>query len=132
MTNYERGRAAGLAEAAKVVRDYQDIANDGSWSVGKRKPNDTRGLALAFEIEALSTSPSNHVLVPKDCRQWQHYVTPMPVNAEGNGPATIGEDAVKIEYEVWEADLCTTIGSYEFLPDAINRAISEEATNAHP
>lgn len=49
----------------KVVRSYQDISNNGSWSVEKRKPNDMRGLALAFEIEALSTSPADNVLVPR-------------------------------------------------------------------
>ncbi len=65
MTEFERGRAAGMAEAVKVVRSYQDISNNGSWSVEKRKPNDMRGLALAFEIEALSTSPADNVLVPR-------------------------------------------------------------------
>jgi len=58
-----------------------------------------------------------------DCRQWWNYVVPMPLTADDQGPATVGVDAAKMHYEVWDQDLVTH-GSFDFLPDAINYAMA--------
>ena len=65
-------------------------------------------------------------------RMWQYYPIEMPVTKEGLGPATVGVDAVSIEYEVWRATDLSSIGSYKNLPDAITgalRAIAGENGN---
>ena len=61
--------------------------------------------------------------VPADCRHWLYYPIEMPVNKDGQGPATIGVDAVKMTYEVWDIGLLSTHGSFDNLPDAINLAM---------
>lgn len=139
----QQGRAAGLAEAVKAAEQWaaknQAAANKSAKRASRAildEHAEMHGLesahlqtacdellALAAAFRALSTSPGEHVLVPADCRQWKYHVMPMPISAEGHGPATIGQDAVRIEYEVWEAGLMTTIGSFEYLPDAINCAM---------
>lgn len=60
--------------------------------------------------------------VENDARLWQHYPIEMPLTADGNGPATVGVDAVKITYEVWD-HFFVTHGSFDYLPDAINEAM---------
>ena len=57
-----------------------------------------------------------------DVRTWPYYPIEMPSTKDGQGPATVGVDADKIEYEVWD-HLCNSNGSYEYLPDAINEAM---------
>lgn len=57
-----------------------------------------------------------------DVRQWYHYPIEMPVTANGEGPATVGIDAEKITYEVWDV-LFNTHASFDNLPDAINEAM---------
>ena len=57
-----------------------------------------------------------------DVRRWFHYPIEMPVNYEGQGPATVGKDAVSITYEVWDV-LLNSHSSFTNLPDAINEAI---------
>ena len=56
-----------------------------------------------------------------DCREWFYYPIEMPLDADGNGPAS-HKEAVKIVYEVWDR-CCDTFGSYEHLSDAINEAM---------
>lgn len=56
-------------------------------------------------------------------RSMRYYPIEMPVNAEGRGPASVGQDAVRIVYEVWEADTFNSIGSFQYLSDAIAAAI---------
>lgn len=46
----------------------------------------------------------------------------MPVTTTGAGPATIGDDAVGLRFEVWDREL-NTLADFEFLPDAINHAM---------
>lgn len=58
----------------------------------------------------------------EDCHTWYYYPMMIPVTEDGQGPATIGEDAVGVVYEVWDADL-NTHATYTNLPDAINEAI---------
>jgi hypothetical protein len=60
--------------------------------------------------------------IPTNCREWPFFVIPMPVTKDGKGPATVGIDAVAIEYEVWDQTL-TSHSSHDSLPDAINDAI---------
>ena len=57
-----------------------------------------------------------------DVRTWPFYPIVMPTTKDGRGPATVGKDADKIEYEVWDS-LLNSHGSYEYLPDAINEAM---------
>ena len=57
-----------------------------------------------------------------DVRKWFHYPIEMPLTADGQGPATVGNDAASISYEVWDQAL-STHGSFENLPDAINEAM---------
>jgi len=64
-----------------------------------------------------------------DCRKWFHYPMPMPVTAEGRGPATVGVDAVEITYEVWDELICSH-ASFDNLPDAINEAMRLNAARA--
>ncbi len=59
---------------------------------------------------------------PDDVHKWYYYPIPMPVSASGMGPATIGDDATSMTYEVWD-QVFNTHGSFEFLVDAINHAI---------
>ena len=59
---------------------------------------------------------------PVNCRTWPFYAIEMPITKDGNGPATIGEDADKITYEVWDR-FCYSYGSHEYLSDAINQAL---------
>ena len=61
-------------------------------------------------------------VVEQDVRKWFHYPIEMPVNADGEGPAKVGESAVRMTYEVWDR-LLMSHSSHEFLPDAINEAI---------
>lgn len=55
-----------------------------------------------------------------DCRSWPYFPIVMPL-LDGNGPAT-DEECNKITWEVWD-QLCNTYGSFDYLPDAINKAI---------
>ena len=64
-----------------------------------------------------------------DCRKWFHYPIEMPVTAEGQGPATVGVDAVEITYEVWD-ELLRSHASFDNLPDAINEAMRLNAARA--
>lgn len=57
-----------------------------------------------------------------DVRKWFHFPIEMPVTAAGEGPATVGLDAAKITYEVWDVEL-NTHASFDNLPDAINEAM---------
>lgn len=60
--------------------------------------------------------------MPPDVRKWFYYPIEMPVTAAGVGPATVGKDAARITYEVWDV-LLNTHGAFETLPDAINEAM---------
>ena len=58
---------------------------------------------------------------PLDARTWPYYPIEMPLNTEGQGPASIAE-AHSITYEVWD-HFCNSYGSHKYLPDAINQAL---------
>lgn len=60
--------------------------------------------------------------IPINCREWNYYPIQMPLNNQGQGPATIGDDASSITYEVWDR-LLITCASFDNLPDAINESI---------
>ena len=59
----------------------------------------------------------------RDCREWMFYPVEMPLSADGQGPATVGVDAVSISYEVWDR-LLNSYSSHGNLPDAINDAMA--------
>ncbi len=63
------------------------------------------------------------ISVPKSMRDWYFFPIEMPVTALGHGPATVGDDAVKVTYEVWDRVL-NTHGSHDFLVDAIDQALA--------
>ena len=62
------------------------------------------------------------------------YVVEMPITASGNGPATVGFDAARMTYEVWDAATLNTIGDpHSLLSDANRawlRALSKETPDA--
>lgn len=66
------------------------------------------------------------ITLPKGCRNRFYFPIIMPLNKDGMGPCSNNE-IVKIVWEVWGQD-CSSYGSYEFLPDAIDKA---EELNAH-
>lgn len=57
-----------------------------------------------------------------DVRAWWYYPIEFPLTADGRGPATVGVDAVKVEYHVWD-QLYNTHGEFDNLPDAVNEAM---------
>jgi hypothetical protein len=61
-------------------------------------------------------------MLPTNVREWYFFPIEMPLSIDGQGPATVGVDAHQITYEVWDAEL-NTHGSFDNLPDAINKAI---------
>jgi len=64
------------------------------------------------------------MLLPMDVRKWSHYPIVMPLNADGEGPASEATGEVrKITWEVWSQDLTETHGPFDNLPDAINEAM---------
>lgn len=50
-----------------------------------------------------------------------YYPIEMPLNADGHGPATVGEDAASMAFEVWD-QFCDSHGRFDRLSDAIRRA----------
>lgn len=60
-----------------------------------------------------------------DIRKWWYYPIVMPVTVFGDGPATVGDDAHALTYEVWDQE-CTSHGSFQFLLDAVNEAMRLE------
>ena len=66
------------------------------------------------------------VTVPANVRQWHYYPIEMPVTAGGDGPATVGDDAARMTYEVWDWTF-NSHGSFDNLPDAINCAMNMTA-----
>ena len=50
-----------------------------------------------------------------------YYPIEMPLNADGQGPATVGKDAASMTYEVWD-QFCDSHGRFDRLSDAIRRA----------
>lgn len=60
-----------------------------------------------------------------------YYPIEMPLNEEGNGPATIGKDAATMTYQVWDK-FCDSHGSFEHLADAIRESKRLNAIRALP
>lgn len=60
-----------------------------------------------------------------DIRKWWYYPICMPITCDGDGPATVGEDAESLTYEVWDQE-CTSHGSFPYLLDAVNEAMRLE------
>ena len=108
--------AIWLAEAARSNRRRYILWAD----AGDTMRDNYRPLARAV----LSVIREDEfTVVPSDIRRAFYYPIEMPVTADGHGPATVGVDAVKITYEVWDR-LLNSHGSYDNLPDAINQAIA--------
>ena len=79
-------------------------------------------LARAEAAEAERDALQAKLDFVSNCRQWPFYPIEMPLTASGNGPATVGFDAEKITYEVWD-QVYNTHACFDNLPDAINEAM---------
>lgn len=47
-----------------------------------------------------------------------YHVVEMPLNANGDGPATVGVDAAKMTYEIWDATTLNPVKSFGLLAEA--------------
>lgn len=66
MTEFEKGRAAGLAEAVKVVQGYGDMVKaHGHMPVDPYKAVCEAVSEIASALQALAASSADHVLVPR-------------------------------------------------------------------
>lgn len=62
------------------------------------------------------------VTLPKGVRNRWFYVIVMPLTADGNGPASEENGEIrKLTWEVWN-QFCDVFGSFDCLPDAIDKA----------
>jgi len=103
--------AASLRRAAEALENLS-LETDAQRARLKRQAHHLTALQKTRESVAMATN----------CRLWRYYPIEMPVTYEGNGPATVGIDAVKMSYEVWDW-LLNTHASFDNLPDAINEAM---------
>lgn len=62
-----------------------------------------------------------------DVRKWFYYPISMPLTKDNQGPAAPSEFH-RMVYEVWDR-LHRTHGSYDYLPDAIEKAIELNLEN---
>lgn len=76
---------------------------------------------MSYHVDDISNVVKHYD--PLNVRTWPFFPIEMPITAEGEGPATIGDDASKITYEVWD-HFCNSYGSHDYLPDAINQALT--------
>jgi len=60
------------------------------------------------------------IILPRGVRNRWYYVIVMPLDEDGNGPAS-DQECHKITWEVWD-QVCETYGSFDYLPDAIDHA----------
>lgn len=63
-----------------------------------------------------------HIEGIPDVSSWMFIPIVMPLAGDGTGPATIGKDATKLTYEVWDRN-CKCHGSYENLLEAVEHAL---------
>ena len=124
---YAGGFRAGIEAAANksFLRTIVEEQSKGEWD-DRMVDEDVQLFSSA--IRALSPT-DNTTTVAEDCRRWFHYPIIMPLTKDGMGPATVGEDAASITFEVWDEEL-TSHGSYEYLADAINEAMRLNALAA--
>lgn len=60
--------------------------------------------------------------VPENVRERMYYPIVMPLDADGNGPASEESGEIrKLTWEVWD-QYCDTFGSFTCLADAIQEA----------
>jgi hypothetical protein len=69
-------------------------------------------------------------MLSRNCRDWFYFPIEMPVTNAGWGPATVGLDADKITYCVWDK-LFNEHGSFDNLYDAINEAMRLNHEDQH-
>lgn len=74
------------------------------------------------DVKCWMPIPGNVQELPDNIRIWSHFPIQMPLNADGEGPAAVGDDAVDIAYEVWDQVL-TSHNTFGNLADAINCAM---------
>lgn len=68
----------------------------------------------------MTVQEAARVLLPlAEKRQLPFYLVDMPMDAKGNGPATIGGDATDMAFQVWRASDLSVRSQRTFLSDAI-------------
>jgi len=100
----------------EAMNPTKELTNKGDWT--------PREVSLVEAAQVLADA--------MHLRQWPFYVVEMPLTDLGDGPATVGFDAEKIIYEVWDAVDFTTKSKHDNLPDAITaalNAIAQEKVN---
>jgi hypothetical protein len=130
---------AGLTEDARIMQKrigstpfpegFQQIADDAHVMIARQA---FRIADLEKRIAAMQ--PSVVAAAKVLCAtELPYYVVEMPLTESGNGPATIGFDAAKMTYEVWDAYTLEIVGApYELLSDANRawlRALAKGATD---
>lgn len=102
-----------LLDAHSVYQHAYDAElKDARW-----KYKETRAAVLS----AITVS-EGWKLVPVDTREWPLFVVPMPLNKNGSGPATIGDDAVTIQYEVWDRTY-KVVSTHDNISDAVETCL---------
>lgn len=130
-----RGYARAIEEAARLCADAfaeqmtMEIFEEED-SARNRESATSMAEKLLHAIRALSPTPADPVAEAAKVladhmkeRRWQYYPIEMPLTKDGQGPATLGDDAVSVSYEVWEAGTLRAVSSHECLPDAIEAAL---------
>ena len=116
------GRRAGLEEAIAAVEVLKGQCVDPHvkvWAINRAE-------AIRAKIDKPADPVAEAAKVLADHmkeRRWQYYPIEMPLTKDGQGPATLGDDAVSVSYEVWEAGTLRAVSSHECLPDAIEAAL---------
>ena len=114
-----------MTEQERVEKVAEAILASELWPGAWEKANEVERNAVLHKARAALSviRGAEFTVVPSDIRRAFYYPIEMPVTADDHGPATVGVDAVKITYEVWDR-LLNSHGSYDNLPDAINQAIA--------
>lgn len=122
--------ARGVRDAAEVCAQTHNnflLSKEkpsGAYALGYAKANILALLLADQPAPAMDVREAARVLADHmQERRWAAYPIIMPITKDGRGPATIGEDADSVLFEVWDATTLSAISSHEHLPDAIEAAL---------
>ena len=120
-----------VERVAKAIfrEDFPTGHKRGEWRKVSDAMRENYRAAARAAIAAMQPSLSDAAKV-LCATELPYYVVEMPLTESGNGPATIGFDAAKMTYVVWDAYTLEIVGPpYELLSDANRawlRALSKE------
>jgi len=124
--------ARAMAFSVKQPNDASSDADE-YWHHTGEHGRATWMIAARAAIAAMQPSVAQAAKVLSQA-ELPSYVVEMPITASGNGPATVGFDAARMTYEVWDAATLNTIGDpHSLLSDANRawlRALSKETPDA--